>query len=180
MALFHSSVIVTGAATDSRTRDQLSFAVTFRPQALTAYLRFREQGTINIANARLIHLGNNSGTLTRIQIQSTGTFYTFVHANESGSRQVTLAAAPVYGDMVEIRAVVNSNGSILLGQSINGAAETVTTTSGTLVFGPVWATAALWVNSISTAGVGFNAFRNIEIVAGVRTMQQMRVVAGTD
>lgn len=181
MSFTHSSVIVTAAATDTRTRDQLAFSFTARPQAMTTYIRFVEQGTVQKSGSVLLQIGSNGTTNPRIVIDCTGSFYRCFHLNSVGaSVSATLAVNPTFGQTIEIRLVLNANGSVMLGQSIAGGAETTTATSSALVLPTLWASQHLMVNSAGTAGVGFNAFRNIEIAQGVRTMQQMRVVAGTD
>jgi len=180
MPLFPSSYIKTAAAAVQRVRDQLSFPFTARPQAMTVYIRFVELGSVQANLSRVIHIGNTATTLGRLFISSNGSFYQITHGNDTSSQTATLAAAPSYGSLVELRGVLNANGSVLLGQSVAGAAETTTATSATLSMSSYWGTATIWFNSVGASGVGFVALRDVKIVAGVHTMQEMRVWAGTD
>jgi len=180
MAFAPSSYIPTGAAVDTRARDQLSFPFLARPQAMTVYMRFVEMGSVLVSSvARVFDISN--GTAARFLVQSTGSVYALFHITAAGQVTVSLGAGPTYGQLVELRAVLNANGSILLGQSINGAAETVTATSAALTLAQTWSAQNIFFNA-SSGGTftGFIALRNVEIKAGVFTMQQMRQIAGTD
>lgn len=177
MASVATSYIKTVAAVDSRTRDLLSFAFTARPQATSLYMRFMEGGSL-LAGAWVLYIGN---TTTFIAIGSTGTFYQGNYNNGiSAAVTSTLAAAPSVGQGVELLLTLTSGGIITISQSIAGGAVTSGSASAARVLPTAWGAQTLWINSFSTANVGFNAFRNIEIMAGVQTMQAMRVRAGTD
>jgi len=176
MAFSASSYILTGAAVDTRTRDQLSFNLLAHPQAMSLYVRFVEMGTITIASAYVLYIGNASVFL---EIDSTGTFYRAQYNNGiSAAVNSTLAAAPTVGQRVELLLTLTAGGIITLSQSINEGAISTAASGAARVLPSVWGATTLWVNSFSTAGVGFNAFRNIEIMGGVQTMQVMRVRAG--
>lgn len=182
MAQCHSSVIVTGAATDTRARDQLSFPITFRPQAMTVYVRFVELGTASMlssANNRLLQIGAATDPRFAILGISGGAYQAFL---DNGPTQsvVTASGSPSYGSRVELCVTISSAGLVTIIQSINGAATTTATAASAAALPSAWSSATIWFNSISTATVGYAAYRNVEIVQGVRTMQQMRVLAGTD
>lgn len=182
MASAASSYIKTTTVVDTRTRDQLSFPFTARPQAMTVYTRFVEMGTIEVPGARLWEVAAADASPRMFLFRSVGSaVYSFSHSNAFGvAATCTLAAAPSIGQGVEIRCVINTNGSTMVGQSINGAAET-TAASGTAVsFGQTWSGNILYLNQSGISSNGFVAFRDIKIVAGVKTMQEMRRLAGTD
>jgi hypothetical protein len=184
MALTHSSVIVTTAAVDTRTKDLLSFAFNPRPQSMTIYVRFVELGTALVGGggtAAILLIGNAVAG-QRLYVETSPNVYRVRHATTSGSVSSSLAAAPVYNQLTELRAVLNSDGSVLIGQSLAGAAETLSTTSGALKFETNWNANTIWINS-AQGGAGTNGFialRNIEIQMGVHTLQEMRVRAGAD
>lgn len=177
MANSASSYIPTGAAVDTRTRDQLSRALLARPQAMTIYVRFVEQGTL-AAGAYVLYIGNSTVFL---EISSSGSFYRTQYNNGiTAAASSTLAAAPTHGQRVELLVTLTSGGVVTISQSINEGAVSTATSGAARVLPTVWGAQTIWINSFSTTGVGFNAFRNIEIMAGVQTMQAMRVRAGTD
>lgn len=179
MALVQSAVIVTGAAVVTRNRDQLSFPFTARPQAMSIYVRFVETGTLlKGTNQKLLFLGNAT---VFYQVISNGTFYLASYGNGiSSSVTSTAGSTPSVGQRVELLATLSAAGAVTIHQSINEGAVTTASTSAARTLPVTWGAQTLWVNSLSTSNVGMNAFRNIEIAAGVRTMQQMRVLAGTD
>lgn len=179
MALVHSAVIVTTTAVVTRNRDQLSFPFTARPQAMSIYIRFVEAGTLNKGtNQKVLFLGNAS---VFFQVISNGSFYLAQYTNGiSSSVASTLAAAPSVGQRVELLATLSATGTVTIHQSLNGGAISTATTSAARTLPVAWGAQTLWINSLSTANVGMGAYTHVEIAQGVRTMQQMRVVAGTD
>lgn len=183
MALAPSSYIKTTTAVDTRTRDQLSFPFTARPQAMTVYVRFVEMGAILLTTIpRIIGQGindsNGAGTWL-IFVESTG-FYAMQHWR-NGIVGSVLTAAPSVGQKVELRGVLNGNGSVQLHQSINGGAETSATASAAKALATVWSDTNLYIGSGPQGSTPAPAaFRNVHIVAGVKTMQEMRIRAGTD
>lgn len=179
MALVHSSVIVTTTVVDTRTRDQLSVVLAARPQAMTFYFRFVELGSINKGtNQKIMFLGSST---TFLQIISDGTNYRAqINNGFSATVSSTLAVAPVVGDRVELLLTLTAAGVIQLSQSINEGAVSTAAAGSARYLPTAWGNTTLWINSFATSNVGLNAFRNIEIVAGVKTLQEMRIRAGTD
>lgn len=180
MALFHSSVIVTAAATGTRVRDQLSFTFNARPQPMTIYIRFVELGTmVAIANLRILQIGASAGTDPRLFISGDSSgFYRIVHDNGPTIVTSTLATAPTFGQRVELRATLSATGSVQINQSINEGAETSATASGAATLAAAWSAATLWVNSLSTSVTGFMALRNLRIERGAVSLQRMRELEG--
>lgn len=186
MALVHSSVIVTGAAVDTRTRDQLSFPFSARPQAMTIYVRFVEMGTVvssGIGTLRILQIGALDGSAPLLGIEASPSVYR-IRYNNGITAAVTSAVGvvPSVGNRIELRGVFQANGSIFLGQSLNEGSEVTSTPTAALAIAPAWSGAFLMVNSVGAVATttGINAFRNICIVAGVKTLQEMRAWAGTD
>ena len=174
-----SSYIPTASGTDARTRDALSFSFNARPQASTAYVRFIELGTIlGASNDRVIQYGDGGNPNFRIDIGTA--VYRVVHNNGEGSSvSASLAAAPAIGDIVELVGQLNADGSVVLIQSINGAASTTTTASSGIALAQAWEATNLYINSATTTTrVGFNAFMNIVVIRGAHSLARMRRFAG--
>jgi hypothetical protein len=148
------------------------------PQAQTAYIRFVERGSLAIASARLFHIGHQTSETTdaRFYVDSTGSFYRVTHDNGTTVPTATLAAAPSTTDVVEIRAVLNADGSVLIGQSINSAAESTANDATAATLQGTWAGEYLHLGGVGSAVDGNAEFQALKIAAGVRTMAQMRTV----
>ena len=179
MASTISSYIPTSGGTDTRTRDQLSFPFNARPQALTAYIWFIELGTIAELNTgRIFQISDSNGANPYIRCVEAGGFYEFRHRTPTSQVVATLAAASAVGDIVELRCVLNADGSVEIGQSLNGAAETTAGPSSALTLDTAWSEGTLHVNSTGTTNFGFNAFMNIVFFRGVHSLARMRRFAG--
>jgi hypothetical protein len=150
----------------------MSWACEVVPQALTVYVSFEMREAI--ANAKAILSLGGDGTGARLAILSTGSFYQVLHHNGSSSVSATLGAAPSLNQRVELRAVLRATGSVLLGQAINGAAETVTGASGTLALAAAWGAAVFRLARDGAGAVGAGLFFTARIAAGELTLEQIR------
>jgi hypothetical protein len=159
-------------------REQLYWAMNLTPKAMTVYLAFVEQGTVEgTAADKLFHLGHQTTETTdaRFYVDTTGTYYRILHDNGTALPTATLSAAPSVGDPCEIRAVLNTDGSVLIGQSVNGAAETTASDATTATLQSTWAGPYLHLNGIGAANQGDGIdFRCVKILPGVRTMAECR------
>lgn len=172
MASFPSSYISTVASTVTRAAEQLQFPFPWKPQAMTLYVKFEERGTIATNNGRIVSIAD---TGARLQLFSVVSAYRVEYVNAAGASVTSqLAAAPVLGDSVELRAVLFSDGAVQAHQSINGAAETSAAKSAALALESAWNTQVLWLNSQSTTNVGFNAFISVKIATGEQSLSVMR------
>jgi len=155
---FVSSYAQTEAATATRNAETLSFPFWAPPQAMSAYVKFVEAGSIlSDDNTRVLHIGSSSGAgNARFQIYVSSGFYIAAHVNDDATTGgSTLSVAPDIGDTVEIRATVNSGGGAQIHQSINSAAETSGDLSGDVPLSATWAGALLYLNSAGAASYGF-------------------------
>lgn len=171
-----SSYIKTTAAAVARVRDQLSFPFTAKPQPMTVYVRFVESGD-TLADGYVVHIGDAT---TYFHIRNVFGLYTATLANGITSvLNQNVAATPTLGQIVELSASINTNGSLTLRASINGGAET---TGGpgvnTRILPSAWGAQTIWFNSRSTTNVGFLAVRNVQVQRGVFDLNQMRAYAG--
>lgn len=168
-------------ATATRNADVLPLTFPARPQVMTVYMRFVEMGSVlnNGATARIFHVGASDDSDARLVCDSpsAGGAFRLFHGARGGSVIVTLAVAPSLGDRVELRALLNADGSIQLHQSINSAAETSTAASSAQILAPTWSAPLIWLNSTGTDRIGFIAFRNVLIHRGVQTLETMRRLA---
>lgn len=187
MAFAASSYIPTAAAVLTRNREQCSFSFLPRPQAMTIYIRFIEQGTVLLPAAlfgRILHIGDSLTAQNFIMIVGSGSFYRSYYNARGVNAQSTVPVAPNIGDQVELRFTLTSAGVSQLNQSINGAAETSGAAGAAIALPLAWINASaatdelLRLNSIGSVGVGFCAFRNVVVVAGVQSLQAMRSIAG--
>lgn len=179
-----SSIIRTTGSTASRSADVPYLPFTAPPQAMTAYVRFFEMGTVLAASGdRILQIGLTSpATDPRFFIADTGGgFYRVGHDNGTAEAFSTMAAAPTFGQLVELRAVLNANGSVQLHQSIDGAAEVSASASSAPSGGlaAAWAGERLYLgcDPAGTRG-GLNPFTHVRFGPGSKTLAEMRALAG--
>lgn len=163
-------------ASETKNADTLYGAYSHVPQALTVYAKFIEWGSVNDdLDGGIIHIGSATvSTDPRFLVRASGGFYLALHDNGTASPTATLAAAPSVGDTVELRAVLNADGSVDLGQSINAGAETTASDATAAALGAAWADTRLYIGSLGTGNRGMNPIIAVKVVSGVRTMAQMR------
>lgn len=178
---FASSYIPTTSATATRAADSLSLPFDAVPQAQTVYVRFVEGGTARVDNARLLQIGAASNAGPRLAVYYNGGGYRALHTDAAGTNVISgVAPRPALGDTVEIRGLLYADGSVQMGQSINGSAETMTVQSAALALSPAWSDKLLWLGGVSGANTGFNAFTHVRVERGVKTLTEMRTRAGVN
>jgi len=174
----HQTISTTWTRTlrlESSTSEVLYFPWNHGVQSQTVYVKFVERGSL-AGSDTLFHIGSaTAATDARFLVDSTGTYYQVTHDNGSATPVATLAVAPSAGNVVEIRAVLNTDGSVLIGQSIGSAAET-TATDATTATHAAWADTMLYINSAGTSTIGTNDFISISVAAGVQSMAHMRAL----
>jgi hypothetical protein len=148
------------------------------PKALTGYLKFIEGGTVQQANARVFGIMIGANVNPQLYVYSTGGRYTVLHHNGTGAVTSQAGAAPALGATVELRFLLNADGSVQIGQSINGAAEVVATASAANALAAAWvASAVMHIGCLAggaAAGTGANAFQAVKLAAGVRSLVELR------
>jgi hypothetical protein len=173
---FGSSPILTAAATVTRSADVLSLPFPFAPLEMTLYVRFYERGTVVSGGAAAIAtVSDGSGTAPALYLRSNGTGggYVCSHLNGVGTVTTTAVGAAALDALVELRAVLNVDGSVLLGASVNGAAESVTAATAALALASAWSAATLQLTN-SLGYSGFMALTHVKALRGVRTLAEMR------
>tara|TARA_Y100000401_G_scaffold99930_1_gene88538 strand:+ start:1353 stop:2633 length:1281 start_codon:yes stop_codon:yes gene_type:complete len=156
------------------------------PQAMTVYAKVMgdagldESASTSGGNNGLVHIGSTgASTDPRLSLYSTvGTNFVFMHDNGTNERSSTISSsAAVWGDTVELRGVLNADGSVVLGQSINAGAETTGSTSSTsAVDADAWAADRIYIGSLGTANQGVAVVYAVKVARGVQTMAQMRAL----
>ena len=177
MALFPTSYISTVAAAVTRNLDSLSLPFTGIPEALSVYVRFLELGTAltgAVDGPRVFAIGN----IPQFWVEAVSGNYEVVHHNGINQITAVLAAAPAYGNLVELLAVLSANGSVTISQSINGGAIVTAGPSGSLTFAQAWGSSLIYVNNQASGFPGWIALSHLCVLRGVQTFAAMRRLAG--
>lgn len=168
-----TSPIETTTVAVTRGADLLSFPFTDVPREQTVYVKFIDRGTINTSAATALLIANAASASPAFAVFAPGGALASVHLN-GGSVTSTLATVPAYEDTVELAARLLGDGSVNITQSINGGAETTATQSAALAFAAAWSGQLLWPNGSSASVRGFAAYKSIKVVAGSRSLNEMR------
>jgi hypothetical protein len=160
---FASSSIIGGA---TRSADSFYWDYPPTPQGLMLYVRFAESGTIKMASTTgLLSIGNGAGAEPLLLLEVSSNFYTCYHGEGgAGNVQASMAAAPAIGQVVELVAILSSNGSVQLIQSLDGAAVTASALSGVKALSAAWADTKLWLNQYTAGTIGSAAFADVRLV----------------
>lgn len=174
MAKVATSYIKCNGTARTRTTDALSWPITFRPQALSVYVRFIERGGVHQYNDGSIVIVGGAGNTSFHIGANTATSYryraTYLNAAAT-STYALLAAGPTEGQLVELLATLSATGSVSLSQSIAGATATTAGPSSALALPTAWLANTVLVRNCI-------ALRNLVIVRGVQSLATMRRFAG--
>jgi hypothetical protein len=181
-AIVPSSYIKTQATTVTRNADSLYFPFTAPPQAMTVYVR--EVNCGNFATEtdlrRYVNIGDSVvSTDPRFGLSGlTNNRFSPYYDNGVTSVSVTVipSPTPVLRDLVETRAALRSDWSVLGGISVNGGAE-VTGTSVVSGAALAFAQPRLYVAGLSSQSP-LSALTHVIVAAGEQTMATMRSLAG--
>lgn len=176
-----SSYIPTTTGSVTRNADAFNWTSDAEPQAMSVFVKFIERGTAALAGAAsaargVLHWGaSGASTDPRFSIfaDSNG-FYSVVHDNGTTAVSAALAAAPSYGDTVELLAKLNADGSVSIEQSINSAASTSASDATTATLADAWADTNVYLNTRGTATPGHIAIQEVKAKAGSKTLAEMR------
>lgn len=169
---YDTTPILTTSATATRNTDAVSATFNYRPVAMTLYAKYVSTGIAAASDLVVLQIGSSSTAPRCYLAIASGAAAKMLHAPSASTVSATTGFAPTAGQVVELRGVLNSDGSVFVGQSIAGAAETVSSTSGALAFGADWSGHTILIGSI---GSGSNAcpiaLQNALILSGVRSLQ---------
>lgn len=152
--------------------DGLTFGYLGLPRALTVYCRFIEGGTAGGGGTNGLFAIGGSTNAALFVANNGSNVYRLTHRRASDVHSAQ-AAAPTSGDLVELRAILHADGSVQLGQSINGAAETLAAASAANALATTWNAATIWFNERS-GSKGASSFVQFRIAAGLQTLAYLR------
>lgn len=171
-----SSYIATTTVSVARAADSLKFPFTTAPQGMTVYAKITERGTGFMASsARLWEIGNTASGQALFVYAATTRYDTFLSVTAGSRLSQPLAANPVFGDAIETRTVLASTGTVTQGTTINAGSETLGSTSATCTLPGAWDAQTITLNDAgSGSGVGIAAFQSLRVLAGTKTLAEMR------
>jgi len=140
--------------------------------------------TASGSDAVLWSIARYDGAAPYLAIVRGTTGYKLVHHNGSTSVSSEAAAFPTYNQKIEHRLLFNADGSVQLGQSIDGAAEVVASASAANTPAASWATdsnaigrVCMWIGGLGkTNPQGFYAHRSTVFASGSKTLTEMRAL----
>ncbi len=180
--LFPSSPMESTGTVFTRVAENINWPFITAPQAITAYIRFVELGTVKgAASGILFSIGGSTGARFFIERGATTDSYRVKHNNGSSEVNVNLATTHSIGDNLEIRVTLKQDGKINIHFSVAGAAEVSGTESAALSLATGgWNENKLYLNWDGSSNYGFNAFQSIKISRGAQTMAFMRTFGVTE
>lgn len=166
------SIIPTGASIVTRTEDAFNFPFLASPQASTWYGKAVEYGTVSTADG---YYGVGSSTDAALFVMGSSGGAPLV-MNRQGADAIKYATyAPSFGDVMEVFAYLAADGSVAIGQSINGAAAVVSDYSVANELAPTWFDTTLTVGSRGGAtSYGALGFQSLRVAAGLQSLNYMR------
>jgi len=181
-AKYATSYMPTNGATVTRNVDNLQWAFSARPQAMTVYLRFVEltKGPAWSADLVLFQIGatDNSDPKFRIYRVGSAATYRAQHDNGATAVQSSVTLSQSFGDVVELVAQIAATGIVTLIGTKNGGAATTAAASSAAVLFPAWSGAVMMVGNRAGLATGAAAFTHVAVMRGVQTLAAMRRVAG--
>lgn len=163
--------------TVSKAADSAYMPFDVEPQAMTIYTRFFERGSLNLVS-RIWTIGNASDAY--LGVLCGGGTYDLYHNNGVSSVSKSTPGGVALNDLVELRACVYADGSVQIGQSVNGGAEVVSTVSAALGFDTAWGDAKCWIGCVDNIVHGMMALTHHRVEQGTRDLATMRVLAGVE
>jgi hypothetical protein len=154
------------------------------PVAATLYAKFRELREIGWetaggAHPRIVNVGGGSAG-NRLYLRKVGgaSTYSVDLENDGSSASATVSLSPARGDIIELRAPLYADGSVLLGGSKNAAAESVSAPSSAISLPSAWTSDLISLGSVSaTAGQADVEIINAKIITGEKTLDECRDIA---
>jgi len=148
------------------------------PQAMTIYAKLIERG--NSGTAGVLQIGTATGAGdARIGLQFSSSAYRAIYNNGSGANQtVSPSASPSVGQPFELMATIDEAGNLEFTQVIDDGAPEVETNATGDALPAAWQSLLIHLNATGTSNVGLMAGEAIKIVGSVKTLAEMRKIAG--
>ena len=176
-----TSLMQSSAATASRAAETLYVPFPYTPREMTVYAKVQWRNSYTGANGpRLWEISDGSDNGPRVLCYDGGTQILFYHQNTLGGTavQTSVAAAPSYGDIVEVVLHLKGDGAVGGSVSVAGAAESAAVDTSAHSLAGAWAGERLYVNSGPGATlVGINRLLDLKVDEGVQSMAYMRSLA---
>ncbi len=173
--LFPSSPMESTGTTFTRVVEKIEWPFITSPQAMTAYIRFIELGTVKAAaGGVLFSIGGNTGARFYVERGATADSYRIKFHNGTSEINVNLATTHSIGDSIEIRITLKPDGKINIHFSIAGATEVNGTESSALILPTAWNTGKMYLNWDGSSNFGYNGFQSVKVSRGIQTMAFMR------
>ena len=181
-ATYPGSYLRTTTATVTRAADRLEFPFPHAPEAMTVYAEFIEQGqpdwaTVGGTAPRIVHIGASSNGLPRIILYKLagGDNYQFFH-DPATSVSSAVDINPVYGNRIELRGILNADGSVQIGASKNGGSESLGGASAANALAAAWSSpTVISLGCVGATGQGDILLRSVKVARGIQTLGEMRV-----
>lgn len=171
---FASSEIQTTTVAVTRGADSYSLPFAYPPQEMTAYEKYVEGGTLYTGTSSGVFGVGASGNPS-IFLYNNGGLLTLEHRQGAVGFAVSNAgAAPALGQVDEVRALLFGDGSVQLGQSIAAATEVNAAQSVAQTLLSAWSDQLFTLNSRGGGTSGFTALQSLKVVAGARSLAEMR------
>lgn len=150
---FPTSTIPTNTATVTRPADGCTVIYRLRPQLGWFYARFLEGGSV-VSNSVAGPLSVGSGAQPFCRFDSfANPGYRWSNQEPAGAFAATPAGSPTFGQVVELLGYTFADGSVQARMSINGAAETVSGQSASILpFSAAWSGAFMTIGGSGFAG----------------------------
>tara|TARA_Y100000593_G_scaffold88497_1_gene170918 strand:+ start:5132 stop:6364 length:1233 start_codon:yes stop_codon:yes gene_type:complete len=149
------------------------------PQAMTVYAKFQDAGTLASSTQGIVHIGGSGATTgARFQILSpSASAYGVLHGNGvDASITANITSSAVWANVVELRGVLNADGSILIGQSLDSGTETTNSTATIRSLASAWNDSRIYIGSRGAATQGVGVYQAVKVARGVKTMAEMRAL----
>lgn len=178
MASHVSSYVKTTTAAVQRVRDQLSFAYTAKPQAMTAYIRFFVQSIPTSGERVLLQVGTNGTSNPRWYVAIQSVNYVTTYHNGVSSVSSSVAHGAAVGVVSEVRVTLTATGIIQTHMSSGGGAETSGSAAAANALPSAWASQHIMVNSAGVSAVNWQAYTHILVARGIVERAMCRELAG--
>lgn len=149
------------------------------PQAMTVYAKFPDAGSLALGATRgIVHIGGTSATSqARLQLEVPSTTeYKIGYSDGDSGVESRLTSSAVWASEVELRGVLSATGTVQIGQSLNGGAETLGSVSAAVPLPSAWSGERIYIGSRATVSQGVGVYQAIKVARGEKTMAQMRAL----